>query len=843
MASNTAVVALVFWLPAAITITYLAAAATTFAGSSNSTSSSSIEAEALIASGWWEMVENVTTMSHYCNWEGIICNEAQSVITIQLYTYLDSDSDIGMLNFSSLPNLEILNLTDCKLNGAIPYQIGLLSKLTHLSLPSNSLTGKLPFSLSNLSQLIWLDLANNSIYGSIPFEMGNTLRKLDYLDLSNNKFTGPIPSSFGFLTNLTLLYLQDNGVYGRIPLELGNLTNLVELDLSHNYLTGPIPWTMGQLTRLSNLYLDSNQINGYIPPTIGKLENLFHLSISANQLSHVIPKELGNLTNLVELDLSNNQLVGPIPSAIGEITSISSLQLDFNLIDGSIPASFGKLGNMYRLSMSSNRLSHVVPEEMWNLTNLIELDLSHNQLSGPITSSFGQLTTLNYQHLDLSSNQLSGKMPTFNDPCDLQYLEFSQNLLSGEIPKELQVCSYLEHLGLSSNSLGGKIPTELSNLLTLEYLNLSHNNLFGAIPKDVCKFCDNTTMDFSHNALEGQLASQRMPKDRNNRNRVVKYSLLILLPTIISLSLLVLVCFFFCWRKARKIQSEEEEMLRNGNMCSIWNFDGRIAYEDILKATNDFDIRYCIGTGGYGSVYKAQLPSGKVIALKKLHRLEAEDPIFDKCFKNEGSLFCVLRHDVEAVEMDWTKRVDIVKGIARALSYMHHDCTPTIVHRDISSNNILLNSHFEVFVADFGAARLLYPDLSNQTIIAGTLGYVAPELAYTMAVTEKCDVYSFGVVALEIILGRHPGDLLSSFTSLSTQNPTVNDVLDPRLSCPVDRLVEWDIVMVMRMAFSCLCSNPKSRPTMRSVSQEFLAHRTPLPKPLHLISLLELWNH
>ncbi|KAM7465234.1 hypothetical protein LguiB_012796 [Lonicera macranthoides] len=89
-----------------------------------------------------------------------------------------------------------------------------------------------------------------------------------------------------------------------------------------------------------------------------------------------------------------------------------------------------------------------------------------------------------------------------------------------------------------------------------------------------------------------------------------------------------------------------------------------------------------------------------------------------------------------------------------------------------------------------------------------------------MVVTEKCDVYSFGVVALEILMGKHPGDLLSSLTSPSTRNSTVNDVLDPRLSRPIDRLVEWDIVMVMRLVFSCISSNPKSRPTMRSVSQQ-----------------------
>ncbi|KAK9193068.1 hypothetical protein WN944_003764 [Citrus x changshan-huyou] len=179
------------------------------------------------------------------------------------------------------------------------------------------------------------------------------------------------------------------------------------------------------------------------------------------------------------------------------------------------------------------------------------------------------------------------------------------------------------------------------------------------------------------------------------------------------------------------------------------DYDGKILYEDLINATEDFHIRYCIGTGGYGSVYKAELSDGKVVALKKLHQSETENSAFVESFQNEAP-----------IELNWTRRVNIVKSVAHALSYLHHDCTPSIVHRDISSNNILLNSNLEAFVADFGTARLLHVDSSNRTLRAGTYGYIASELAYTMVVTEKCDVYSFGVVALEVLMGTHPGELL-----------------------------------------------------------------------------------
>uniref|UniRef100_A0A2P2MJA7 non-specific serine/threonine protein kinase n=1 Tax=Rhizophora mucronata TaxID=61149 RepID=A0A2P2MJA7_RHIMU len=335
--------------------------------------------------------------------------------------------------------------------------------------------------------------------------------------------------------------------------------------------------------------------------------------------------------------------------------------------------------------------------------------------------------------------------------------------------------------------------------------------------------------------------------------------------------------YIFCFLGQKKnSQQQEAKALKNGDLFSAWNYDGKIAFEDIIKATEDFDIRYCIGTGGYGSVYKAQLPTGKVVALKKLHRLEAEEPVFDECFRNEakmlteirhknivklhgfclhersmfliyqymerGSLLCALGSDVLAVELDWSKRVNIIKDIAFALSYLHHDCNPPILHRDVSSSNILLNSELEAFVSDFGTARFLYPNSSNQTVLAGTQGYIAPELAYTMAVDEKCDVYSFGVVALETMMGRHPGELLSSLTRPWDQDMMLKDVLDQRPSPPGNRLLDQDVVLVVILALACLRSDPKLRPTMQNVCRELLVRRPPLSISLHAISLRHLMN-
>ncbi|XP_026397270.1 uncharacterized protein LOC113292602 [Papaver somniferum] len=123
---------------------------------------------------------------------------------------------------------------------------------------------------------------------------------------------------------------------------------------------------------------------------------------------------------------------------------------------------------------------------------------------------------------------------------------------------------------------------------------------------------------------------------------------------------------------------------------------------------------------------------------------------------------------------DWIKRVRFIKRTTTAIAYMHHDCIPAIVHRDISSNNILLDSEYEARVSDFGTARILKPDSSNWTSLAGTYGYVAPELAYTMKVTEKGDIYSFGVVIFEVLMGGHPSELITLISQILLQSSSAN---------------------------------------------------------------------
>lgn len=367
------------------------------------------------------------------------------------------------------------------------------------------------------------------------------------------------------------------------------------------------------------------------------------------------------------------------------------------------------------------------------------------------------------------------------------------NELKGTIPPEIGNFSKLTHLDLSYNNVSGELPISLARLTQLKELFLCHNHITGSIPLEISNLENLMTLDLSFNILIGPIPHGFQSRGAfiGNKDlcgditgfppcpRPIKEKKLllwkILLPINIFLAVLIFGYLFVRMRyifpafkfslMSQKIQCEGEgRATKNGDLFSIWTFDGNIAYEDIINATENFNIKYCIGMGSCGSLYKAQLPSGKVVALKKLHSIEAHVPGITKSFQNEikiltnirhrnivrlhgycvhkrcnfliyeymerRNLYWVLSSDVEAKELTWKIRVNIIRGIAHALSYLHHDSNPSIVHRDITSSNILLNSELEAFVADFGMARFIDPTSSNPTKLAGTYGYMAPGILF-----------------------------------------------------------------------------------------------------------------
>ncbi|XP_022765918.1 MDIS1-interacting receptor like kinase 2-like [Durio zibethinus] len=505
------------------------------------------------------------------------------------------------------------------------------------------------------------------------------------------------------------------------------------------------------------------------------------------------------------------------------------------------------------------------------------------------------------QSLSLAANNMSGSIPRQLGQCsNLRYLNLSRNKFNEDIPFEIGILQFLQILDLSHNILTGQLPSQLAQLQRLETLNISHNRISGSIPSAFDNMLSLTSVDISYNQFEGQLPNSkafseapferlRNNKDlcgnstglkpcsfasQNPRGKRSNKVLLILVLLFGSLALLfVIVGVLLILRKRIRDKEKVSREAQTGIPFTLWCCDGKIEHSDIIKATEGFDSKHCVGEGGFGSVYKAELPTGEVLAIKKLHTQPEGGMTNLKAFTSEihalteirhrnivklygfclnpehcflayeffkgGSLEKLLSSEEKAMKFDWIKRINVIKGVSYALSYMHHDCSPPIVHRDISSKNVLLDLDYEAHISDFGTARLLKSDSSNWTSFAGTFGYSAPELAYTLVVNEKCDVYSFGVVTLEIITGKYPGDLISSLSSSTYHNLLFKDLLDQCISPPTNQIVGY-IVFLMKAVFLCLHSNSEYRPTMQQVSQYLSIPRPDFQEQFHIMTLGEI---
>ncbi|XP_078165867.1 uncharacterized protein LOC144560511 isoform X2 [Carex rostrata] len=779
-------------------------------------------------------------------------------------------------NLENLTNLVNLALGSNMLSGPIPVEVGKLTHLTSLILPQNFLIGEIPATLENLTNLDILYLHDNKLSGPIPLEIGK-LTHLIELALQRNPLGGEIPTNLENLTSLEVMYLGGNNLSGPIPPEICKLRHLIELELSENFVNGEIPTNVGNLTNLDLLALGHNNLFGLIPPGIGKLRNLQILDLSENFLIGEMPTNLENLTQLLYMYLHDNNLSGSIPPEIGGLTNVTGLYISKNFFSGEIPNTIGNLSNMIIVDISSNYLSGVIPAQLGRLKRLIELNLSHNNFAGDVPKEFGVLHSL--INLDISSNKLTSVPQELGNCINLQLLNLRSNNLIGKIPSHFgNLAHLLDLLDLSSNFLTGEIPMTLTNLIMLQNFNLSHNNLTGQIPPSLGNMLSLLTMDLSYNQLEGPVPDikifHKAPEqwfihNKNlcgtiqglhlcdgfvkRKNDLTRLGMVKLIATLTCCAALLtsflLGLLYLVYTKKGKAKPEQIGNPSRGETFSVWNFDGRDAYKEIIRATENFDEKYCIGSGGHSRVYRAILaPDNLTVAVKKIQLAYGETSLDLEAFHREISTITQIRHrniaklfgycsspqnkflvykyyekrDLhnilnceEAIDLDWAKRKVILRDVACALSHLHHDCYPPIVHRDVTSRNILLDSEFIACISDFGTAKFLKPESSNWSMLAGTCGYIAPELAYTMRMTEKCDVYSFGVIMLELLMGKHPGDMIN-LSSFNEEEIILQDILDQRIEPPTGQVIN-EILKMIQIAYECLNNNPSLRPTMQEV--------------------------
>ncbi|KAJ9159006.1 hypothetical protein P3X46_024542 [Hevea brasiliensis] len=799
------------------------------------------------------------------------------ILSLKKLKYLDLGGNYfyGKIpaSYGKLVGLEYLSLAGNDLHGKIPAELGNLTNLREIYLGYyNVFEGGIPAELGNLVNLVHMNSPDCGLDGLVPRELGN-LKLLDTLYLHANHFSGSIPKELGNLTNLVNLDLSNNALTGEIPIEFINLKQLKLFNLFLNRLHGSIPDYVAELPNLETLGLWMNNFTGEIPQKLGQNGKLHILDLSSNKLTGTIPQDLCSANQLRILILLKNFLFGPIPEGLGTCYSLTRVRLGQNYLNGSIPNGFIYLPRLNLAELQNNVLSGNLSENGNSSSKPVklgQLNLSNNLLSGPLPFSLSNFSSL--QILLLSGNQFSGPIPTsIGELQQVLMLDLSRNSLSGPIPPEIGNCFHLTFLDMSQNKLSGSVPPEISNIHILNYLNFSRNHLNQTIPKSIGSMKSLTVADFSFNDFSGKVPESGQFSLFNASsfagnpqlcgpllNNPCNFTTITNTPgkapsdfkLIFALGLLI-CSLIFATAAIIKAKSFKKNSSDSWKMTAFQKLEFTVT--DILECVKDGNV---IGRGGAGIVYHGKMPNGVEIAVKKLlgfgtnshdHGFRAEIQTLGSirhrnivrllafCSNKEtnllvyeymrnGSLGEAL-HGKKGSFLGWNLRYKIAIEAAKGLCYLHHDCSPLIVHRDVKSNNILLNSSFEAHVADFGLAKFLIDGGASECMsaIAGSYGYIAPEYAYTLKVDEKSDVYSFGVVLLELLTGRRPvGDFGEGVDIVQWSKRVTNNrredvmrIVDPRLT-----MVPKDEAMhLFFIAMLCCQENSIERPTMRELVQ------------------------
>lgn len=837
-----------------------------------------------------------------------ICNNSTQLRALKLaVNYFTGDLPPGLGNCSSLEDLCLGMNT---FTGGVPEGIFRLQKLTRLNIQDNKLSGQLSKEIGNLINLVRLDISTNEFSGTIP-DVFDSLGRLQYFVAHSNNFSGQIPPSLASSPTLSLLNARNNSLEGSIDLNCSAMTSLASIDLGSNRFYGPIPSNLPSCRNLNNINIARNNFSGQIPESFMNFHSLSYLSLSNSSISNIssalqILQHCQNLTTLVltlnfrdeelpadptlhfeklkVLIIANCRLTGSIPQWLSSSSRLQLLDLSWNRLEGTIPVWFGNFSNLFYLDLSNNSFTGEIPRNITGLRGLIDGRISIQEPSPDFPLFMKRnVSARGFQYnqvwsfpptLELSNNNLSGPIwPEFGKLRLLHVFDLKCNNLSGPIPSNLSGMTSLETLDMSGNRLSGIIPPSLVNLSFLSKFNVADNQLYGSIPTGG-QFWTFPNSSFEGNNLCGDhfplcpskasnpLGQSR--KSRKNRGVIVGIAVGIVFGTAVFLTLMAIIVLRAHSR--REVDPEKEEHDSNGKdleelgsklvvLFQNKDTDKELSLDDLLQSTNNFDQANIIGCGGFGLVYKATLPDGKKVAIKRLSgdcgqmdrefRAEVEalsraqhpnlvhlqgyctyksDRLLIYSYMENSSLDYWLHEKIDGPSsLDWNMRLQIAQGAARGLAYLHQSCEPHILHRDIKSSNILLDENFKAHLADFGLARLILPyDTHVTTDLVGTLGYIPPEYGQASVATYKGDVYSFGVVLLELLTGKRPMDMckprgcrdLISWAFQMKREKRETEVFDPFI---YDKKHDEELLCVFEIACLCLSGSPKVRPSTQQL--------------------------
>ncbi|KAH9314772.1 hypothetical protein KI387_023399, partial [Taxus chinensis] len=497
--------------------------------------------------------------------------------------------------------------------------------------------------------------------------------------------------------------------------------------------------------------------------------------------------------------------------------------------------------------------------------SVMTMVVPNQNLSGTLSSSIGNLTNL--QSLLLQNNEISGPIPGELGKLErLEALDFSGNQFSGLIPSSLGQLKNLKYLRLNNNKLFGPFPVFLANISELTLLDLSYNNLSGSIPRILAKTYNMAGNPLLCNRVKDCPVDSSTPlsftldPNKNTEPSRQRKSLKVAISVgaifgclavfILSIGLLL------WWRKrhnelvffAANEQGDPDVCL--GNLK-------RFTFRELQAATDNFNAKNILGQGGFGIVYKGCQRDGTLIAVKRLKENNAAageiqfqtevEMISLAVHRNVLRLdgFCMTRTERLLVypympngsvayqlrdtslgkpALDWYTRKRIALGAARGLLYLHDQCDPKIIHRDVKAANILLDEDFEAVVGDFGLAKLLdQRDSHVTTAVRGTVGHIAPEYLSTGQSSEKTDVFGFGILLLELITGQKALDfghdskqkgVMLDWVKKLHQERKLDLIVDKDLKGFYDKVELEEMVQV---ALICTQFHPGRRPKMSEV--------------------------
>ncbi|KAL9231637.1 hypothetical protein vseg_006838 [Gypsophila vaccaria] len=705
-------------------------------------------------------------------------------------------------------------------------------------------------SLVNLTRLASFNASNFALPGQIPNLFGRSLGSLEVLDLRSCNITGSVPVSLGNLTRLNVLVLAQNDLSGNVPAILGQLVKLSILDLSENSLTGPIPDSFASLRNLSSLDLSLNFISGAIPPGIGILSNLTSLNCSNNKLTSDIPPQLGDLRTLVDLDLSVNSLVGTLPPDLKGLRSLRTMSIGKNRLSGTLPdALFMSLTQLEVVVLSHNNFSGAVPDALWAMPNLRLLDVSGNNFTGILSNATFNANATSAV-LNISVNKYYGGLSLvlhrFNS------VDLSGNYFEGKVPDLLPSSAYFNENCLQ-NAAGQRTGDECASFYASKGLTFDN---FG-LPRT------NVT------PTAGQVPA------RKSHTRTIILAAVLGGVGILLLVILLILLIVRARQKGRTMPiidgagpppSTGDGPPPQGVSNNFPNLGDPCPYEQILPAAGNFGDASLIKKGHSGDLFRGVLEGGIPVVIKKIpsgslkksYLTELEFfskvshprlvPLLGYCLEKEDEKYLVYKHmpnsdlssalhrmintdDGSLRSLDWITRSKIAIETAELLSYLHHECTPPFVHRDVQASSILLDDKFEVRLGSLSDVCVQDEDTHPGVLTTFTRFWRLPqnsEQGASGSQTANCayDVYCFGKVLLELVTGKL-GISASNDASvrelLDQTLPYINiydkelvtRIVDPTLMFEEDLLEEiWAMAIVAR---SCLNPRPSRRPLMRYV--------------------------